>query len=149
MKKNYCISYLLLILSSILTLVFVYWLTFESVDESIKITIEQYEQLKIEGKEQQATQFIIHRISNEQKLKLSWLPLIRLLNGYEQLSFYIKLLENNVNREIVYKDIEALILVAPEAFHNEVKPRYLKAISEVKGVHPELLKKYNLQLNVN
>ena len=48
------------------------------------------------------------------------------------------------NREATYLAIANLVDFAPNTFHDEVKPRYFKALAAIPGVRLDLLEKYAL-----
>ena len=133
----------------VLFVYFCYWLVSESDDEKIHRIFETHDRLVLEGKREEAGQ-LFHKALGEEgngPLDPIWLPLVRATgNGYDQLTYHLRILEADPEREKTYKSIANLIEFAPDAFHTEIKHRYYTDLAKVDGVRIDLLEQYDLLL---
>ena len=82
---------------------------------------------------------------SEGKIDMIWLPVFKYeKEGYVKFQMYLRLLADNPDYEIIYSDIAELMDSAPAEFQINDKPRYLKELLSIEGVHYILLERYNL-----
>ncbi len=140
--------YVLLLLVTIFTTgCFAYWLMTEDLVDVVHRMTKEYDRLETSRKYSEAQKVFKDVFTGQEKLHPYWLPLIRFnRNGYIQLDLMMKVLRYDPDVETVYSEIERFIQVAPPAFHNEVKDRYLSDFGDIPGINQDWLIKYNLLL---
>jgi hypothetical protein len=142
---NIFVAFFLLII--VLSGSFLYWLVADDLVDEVHLATKEYDDLQESGNEADAQQLFQSVISGREKLNPYWLNLIRLNhNGYVQLSSLMRVLKYDPSIESVYSEIGKFIEVAPPAFQNEVKKRYLTDLNQIPGIHEDWLLKYNLNI---
>lgn len=110
----------------------------------------EHESLELQGRSDEAVALFeraLADVDNAGALDPVWLPFIRMrLNGYEQLEYFARVLAGDPDREMTYAEIADLIKFAPEAFHREIKRRYLTELAAIPEVREEWLEKYHLSV---
>lgn len=146
--KRYCVGYFLLSIALICSFSFGYWLIDESEHEKVRRIRIEADELLLEEKREEANRLVKDFLATtgDGPLDPVWLPLIRnnVSNGYELLGYYVRILAGDPEREATYSEIANFIEMAPQAFHDEVKQRYLVDLGAVLGVKHDLLQKNHL-----
>ena len=146
-KDGLCVSYFILACAIAISSGFAFWLYNDTdlikytdlVRDSRKLLFyQQYEDAEKLRKETMAEVF-------DDEVDIIWLPLVKNeTDGYVKFQMYLRLLESNPDYEIIYRDIAALMDFASEEYQTKDKPRYLKALMAIEGIHHVLLERYNL-----
>ncbi len=146
MTKRICLADYFLLFSAIIFFIFIFWINTESFHEKVSRLYTAHRNLILRDKIEEASQMLKQALPKGTKGPISphWLPLINVANGYDQLHYYLRVLEAEPEREATYIAIANLISFAPEAFHTEIKASYLDDIKKIPGVNYEMLEKYNL-----
>ncbi len=137
-----------LLLSGVLaaTLGTAYWLITPDTGDRIAAVAKTFNHLQLDGNYLEAEALFLQQVEGQDRIDPLWIGLIRQVeNGYLKLSLMLKVLRHSPQRVATYEEISKLIEIAPEAFHQEVKPRYLSDLASIEGVNAELLGFYNLQ----
>ncbi|MBN1378446.1 MAG: hypothetical protein JXA04_04355 [Gammaproteobacteria bacterium] len=131
-----------------MSVLFGYWLIAENDDDKVHRILFEHDRLLLAGQRQEARALLIEslRKTGEEPLDPIWFPVVLIArgNGYEQLTYFERILAADPDREATYKAIANLIELAPSAFHAEVKSRYFASLVSVPGVRVEWLSKYKL-----
>ncbi len=146
-KDGLCVSYFILACAIVISSGFAFWLYKDTdlikftdlVRDSRKLLFyQQYEDAEKLRKETMVEVF-------DDEVDIIWLPLVKNeKDGYVKFQMYLRLLESNPDYEIIYRDIAALMDLASEEYQTKDKPRYLKALMAIEGVHHVLLERYDL-----
>ncbi len=151
-KKVRCPGGILLLCSLLISTYFFYWVFAENDDDQVHDAVVAYEKLQIRGKSDEAFKLMndIWASKDDGPLDPIWLQLVSAKsNGYERLGYYLRILEGDPDREATYSEIANFIEIAPKAFHDEVKSRYLNDMSKISGIRRDWLQKYGLVLTSN
>ncbi len=151
-KKAPCPGGILLLCSLLISTYFFYWVFAENDDDQVHDAVVAYEKLQIRGKSDEAFKLMndIWASKDDGPLDPIWLQLVSAKsNGYERLGYYLRILEGDPDREATYGEIANFIEIAPKAFHDEVKFRYLDDMSKISGIRRDWLQKYGLVLTSN
>ena len=146
-KDGLCVSYFILACAIVISSGFAFWLYKDTdlikftdlVRDSRKLLFyQQYEDAEKLRKETMAEVF-------DDEVDIIWLPLVKNeKDGYVKFQMYLRLLESNPDYEIIYRDIAALMDLVSEEYQTMDKPRYLKTLMAIEGVHHVLLERYDL-----
>ena len=130
-------------------LLFILWLVVDGDDERIHDAYKEHEHLMALGKTAEAYVLFLDALKAEGEGPLDpiWIPFIRVHgNGYERLTYFIRVLESRPSQEDIYEEIAKVIELAPRSFHLEVKERYLRDVRAIDGINVGYLEKYGLLL---
>ncbi len=146
-KDGLCVSYFILACAIVISSGFAFWLYKDTdlikftdlVRDSRKLLFyQQYEDAEKLRKETMVEVF-------DDEVDIIWLPLVKNeKDGYVKFQMYLRLLESNPDYEIIYRDIAALMDLVSEEYQTMDKPRYLKTLMAIEGVHHVLLERYDL-----
>ena len=128
---------------------FVYWLIAETEAEKATNFYEQYKRLvlKDEVKKAQKLHKEVLTAGGDSPLNEIWLPLVQAQeDGYDKLSYYVRILAGNPEREATYEEIAELISNSPPSFNEELKDIYLKELYEVPNIRRDYIKKFGLKI---
>ena len=151
-KDGLCVSYLILACSIFICSGFAYWLYLDS--DIMKLrdyrfkhdTLLLYERFDDDKKLRSET---LVSIFDDEIDEIWWNFIYSADDGYVKLRLYSRLLAGNPDREVIYKEIAALMDSATEEFSIKERARYLTTLKEIKGVHNVLLEKYGLLITVD
>ena len=139
---------LVLLISILITVSFFIWIFTNTEDEQVHQVKAQYERLFEQGKINEAKELLREVLGEKKQASINpvWLPIIRLEdNGYEKLGYFMQVLKSDPDRKATYFEVAGFIELAPKAFHDEVKARYLADISQISGIRQEWLEEFNLK----
>jgi len=146
-KDGLCVSYFILACAIVISSGFAFWLYKDTdlikftdlIRDSRKLLFyQQYEDAEKLRKETMVEAF-------DDEVDIIWLPLVKNeKDGYVKFQMYLRLLESNPDYEIIYRDIAALMDLVSEEYQTMDKPRYLKTLMAIEGVHHVLLERYDL-----
>ncbi len=142
-------GYILLVATALTCVGFGYWLVSDSEAEKVTRFFIEYKELNLRNKVDEARKLHQRVLStggnDDEPLDEVWLPLVQALeDGYDKLSFYVRILAGDTEREATYEEIANLISRAPQAFNQELKKIYINELYEVPKVRLDLLEKYGL-----
>jgi hypothetical protein len=146
-ENGICLSYLLLGCSIFICSGFAYWLYIESDIEKIRNYRFESNRLIDHDQLDEYKKFhteTLESIFDDEIDQIWWYVIREAENGFVKLQLYSRLLAGNPDREDIYKEIAALLDIAPEEFSNEDRTKYLNSLKEIKGIRNVLLEKYSL-----
>jgi len=146
-KDGLCVSYLILACSIFICFVVTYWLYTESDVAKLRDYRFGYNRLITFEQVEDAKKFRSETVNDiyDDEIDIIWLPFVQdLPEGSAKLEMYLGILAGEPEREASYAEIAAAIDSFPEEYTIKERTRYLTALSEISGVHEELLKKYGL-----
>ena len=150
--EKFCPANLFFICSILLFAAFCSWLAIESTEERLRRVFITHERLILEGKKQEASDLFYKTIEDEGEGALDplFIQIVNALgNGYDQLSFFLRIMAYDPARESTYKAIAELIEFAPKEFHDEVKQTFFDRLAAIEGIEIELLEQYGLTMATN
>ncbi len=131
---------------------FAYWVVAENDDDQVHDVLVEYGKHILHGEREWAVELLDNTLSAkaDEPLDPIWLQLVRTKsNGYERLGYYMRILAGDPDREATYSEISNFIELAPEAFNEDVKERYLSDMKALPGIRNIFLEKYGLLLEVD
>ena len=145
--KLFCFGDVLLLFSFLASAYFFYWVVAASDDEQVHDALVVHGKFVVQEKRKEAYEYLNKKLAAKQDGPLDpiWLQLVRVnSSGYERLGYYLRILEGDPDREATYSEVANFIELAPLAFHDEVKQRYLTDMSKISGIRQDWLEEYNL-----
>ena len=148
-KEGLCVSYIILACSIFICSGFAFWLYTDSDIEKLRDYRAGYDMLLLYERFEDAKKFHSEMLASIYDDEIWWNLIYDEDNGYAKLQLYSRLLADNPDLEKIYKDIAAILGVAPEEFSTKEKTKYLASLKEIRGVHIDWLEKYELVLSVD
>ena len=149
-KKTICTGNITLILSTLVLLIFMYWLFTKTEDELARDFYIKINQLTLTGNQVLARQLQQEQLleGGDNPLDTVWLNLVQSQeNGYDQLLGYLRLLKSNPDREASYLEIANIIKDAPPSFKSSGEKTYLSKLFSIENIRIDLLNQYGLIWN--
>ncbi len=152
-KKTYIgAGELFLTISLVSTACFCFWIVSKDDDDLVHDALKDYGRMVVFEKRSEGYTQLQEILANQPDGPLDpiWLQLVRInRNGYEKLGYYLRILEDDTERKLTYREIANFLELAPDVFHDEVKDRYLGDMSRIPGIRRDWLEEYGLSFSPN